>query len=54
MLMLQAAGNLMKAENSRYRKGKTHSQGGQVVIRKMDGLSSPKLWPQNRQQMRVC
>ena len=44
MLMLQAAGDRMKAENPPYRKGRTHSQEvGQVVIPKMDGLSSPKL-----------
>lgn len=41
--MLQGAGNLMKAANSRDRSGRTHSQGGQVVSPKMDGGSSPKL-----------
>ena len=40
---------------SPYRKGRTHSQeASQVVIPKMGGLSSPKLWPRNQHQMRVC
>lgn len=35
------------------KKGPTDRRG-QIVSPEMDGLSSPKLWPRNRQQLHVC